>query len=71
MKNLVISTAVALLSLSAVAPVASAGSYYDDGYSGYEQPDEYREYRHCWWKKVKWYDDYGYVHWKRVKRCSY
>jgi hypothetical protein len=72
MKTLALSAMVAFVTLASVVPVAQAGSYYsDDDNSGYEQSYRYKTYRHCWWKKVKWYDDYGYTHYKRVKVCEY
>lgn len=61
-----------LVATASLSTVASAGSYYNDGYG-----DDYGSYRHhdydseyCHWKKVRWYDDYGYAHWKRVKICN-
>lgn len=72
MKNLAISAIVVLVSTTSMAPVANAGShYYDDDDSGYEQSYRYKKHRDCWYKKVKWYDDYGYAHWKRVRVCEH
>ena len=69
MKNLIVSTFVALVAVTSLAPSANAGSYYGHEHSGYTY--KYKKYRHCYWKKVKWYDDYGYVYYKRIKVCDY
>ena len=69
MKNLIVSAFTALVAIMSVAPSASAGSYYGYEHSGYTY--KYKKYRHCYWKKVKWYDDYGYIHYKRIKVCDY
>jgi len=71
MKNLALSAIVAFVAMTSIAPVANAGSHYYDDDSGYEHSYRYRKHRDCWYKKVKWYDDYGYPHWKRVKVCEY
>jgi hypothetical protein len=69
MKNLLISTFVALVAFTSAAPMANAGSYYGD--DDYSYTYHYKKHRHCYWKKVVWYDDYGYAHYKRVKICKY
>lgn len=72
MKKLALFAIVAIVSMTSLAPAAVAGSYYgDNDYSGYEQSYRYKKHRDCWYKKVKWYDDYGDIHWKRVKVCEY
>lgn len=69
MKNLAISAFIAVVAFTSAAPVANAGSYYGDEDSSYSY--RYKKHRHCYWKKVRWYDDYGYIHYKRVKVCEY
>lgn len=69
MKNLLISAFAALVAFASAAPAANAGSYYS-GYE-YEYTYHHKKHRHCYWKKVVWYDDYGYAHHKRVKVCKY
>ena len=72
MKNIILSAFVAVVAMMPIAPAANAGSYdHDNDYSGYEHSYRYKKHRDCWYKKVKWYDDYGYAHWKRVKVCEY
>ena len=73
MKNFALTAFAALTALVSLSTVASAGSYYNDDYSGYRSSN----YRHhdydsdyCHMKKVRWYDDYGNVHWKRVRICN-
>jgi hypothetical protein len=72
MKNLAIVAFATLVATVSLSTVATAGSY-DNNYSGYDNSS----YRHndydsdyCHWKKVRWYDDYGYIHYKRVKICN-
>jgi hypothetical protein len=69
MKNVLVSAFVALVAFTSMAPIANAGSYYGDDDYGYTS--HYKKHSHCYWKKVVWYDDYGYAHYKRVKICKY
>jgi hypothetical protein len=71
MKNFAIAAFAALVATASVSTIAQAGSY--DNYSGYDNSGYHHndyESDYCHWKKVKWYDDYGYVHYKRVKICN-
>jgi len=68
----------AIAALAAIAAAvsfsgAAQASWCDDGYSTYHTAS----YRHhdydddyCYVKKVVYYDDYGYRHYKRVRICN-
>ena len=84
-KTLALGIVAALFAVSSLSTIARAGSYDNDD-SGYSDDnnnsqdysdDEAPSYRHhshhqhyCHWKRVKWYDDDGYKHYKRVKICN-
>lgn len=71
MKKFAFAALAALAVTSSFAGIAKAG-YYDD-YSGYDAPRYHHRdygYENCYIKKVKWYDDYGYAHWKRERVCD-
>lgn len=72
MKKFALAAFTIFAATASLSTGASAGSYYNDD-SGYDNSSyRHRDYgRHnCHWKRVKWYDDYGYVHYKRVKICN-
>jgi len=66
--------AAAFLSAAALAPLpALAGGYgYDNG--GYDYQPSYQErpvYQHCYYKRVRYYDDYyGRYFYKRERICD-
>jgi len=70
--NKIAFAAVAVIAVSASLSTAAKAEYCDDGYSynrvSYRHYDYERDY--CYVKKVVYYDDYGYRHYKRVRVCD-
>lgn len=69
----------ALFAIGSLSTIARAGSYdnddygNDDNYSDDDSQSYHQQHHHqyyCHWKRVKWYDDYGERHYKRVKICG-
>lgn len=69
MKKLALAFAVLAAALS-FSSAATAG-YYDDGYSYKRSSYRHHDYQedYCYTKKIAYYDDYGYLRYKRIRVC--
>lgn len=74
MRKFVMSAVVATIAAVSFAAPSQAGFYigFGHGWGGHHHgyvTHYYGHHRHCFWKKIKRYNKWGHVVYKRVKVC--